>query len=539
MAPMPPSPLRGSTSLGSVLTAAIASLFLAQAYAQVTAPPVPKKPGDVVPTTDPQSVPAQTKPTDNKPVETNPAATKPVITKPVITKPDITKPVIPKPIDTTAAQSQVAKQAEPPPLPGEDELIIAEAEADLALGQTELMLNDSRRIVGRIVASTTDTVTLAIAGVPTTFAMRDVASIRKLPALEEQYEKLRAATRDEDVDGLLRLAEWLRSRGRYTLALREISSALAADTTSRAALEQRTLVEQQQRIAHLSRWREAQRREARREREANAGAIGNPAGDALPLPTDDDRDQPRRRLFPLLTTDQINVMRVFETDLADPPKMRITRETTEAFLDKYAGQTVEGRGTVPVSPDGRDLFMRQRPVEVLRWFFDLRAREFYPRVEVQENPRALRLFRDSVHRTWLINSCATTRCHGGEEAGKLFLYNRNPTRDESALTNLFILDNYRTKDGLALIDYREPERSLLLQFGLPKNQTVTPHPDVEGISRRWQATFDSADDRRFRDAVNWIRAMYPNRTGYPIDYTPPVPGQLEGEAPAAPQVAPR
>jgi hypothetical protein len=80
---------------------------------------------------------------------------------------------------------------------------------------------------------------------------------------------------------------------------------------------------------------------------------------------------------------------------------------------------------------------------------------------------------------------------------------------------------------------------LLLQFGLPKNQTVTPHPDVEGISRRWQATFDSADDRRFRDAVNWIRAMYPNRTGYPIDYTPPVPGQLEGETPAAPQIAPR
>jgi hypothetical protein len=523
-------------------------MLAAYAGAQVTAPPVPKKPTD----TQPKEVqpadasPKKTEPAKTEPTQTAPASTKPAETKPVETKPAETEPAQGKPAQTAPAQGKTplpkvpAEQAErinlaePPPLPGEDELIQAEAEADLAMGQTELILKDRRRIIGRIVGTTAESVTISIAGVATTFSIKEVESIRKLPPLEEQHERLRAATRDDDVEGLLRLAEWLRSRGRYTLALREISDALIADPTNRAAIEQRTLIEQQQRIAHVSRWREAQREKERLARAANPGVIENP--DAEPQ---EEPEPVRRRLFPLLTEDQINILRVFETDLNDPPKMRITRETIDDFLDKYAGQTVEGRGTVPVSPDGRDLFARQRPVEILRWFFDVRAREFYPRVEVQENPRALRLFRDTVHRTWLINSCSTNKCHGGEEAGRLYLYNRNPSRDESAMTNLFIIDNYRTKDGLPLIDYREPERSLLLQYGLPRNQTVTPHPDVEGISRRWQPTFDSPDDRRFREAVNWIRSMYPNRTGYPIDYTPPVPGQLDSKAAPEPAVAPR
>jgi hypothetical protein len=482
-------------------------------HAQVTAPPVPKRPGEV----PPASTPTPKAPDAGKPAEETP-------------KPEKSNQDQPKPV--ASVPQAASREQTPPPLPGEDALIAAEAEADVSQGQTELILTDRRRIVGRTVATTAESVTIAIAGVPTTFPMADVELIRKLPPLEEQYERLRAATRDNDVDGLLRLAEWLRSRGRYTLALREIASALAADPTNRAAAEQRTLVEQQQRLAHLSRWRE-QQREAERARRASSPA---PASDE---PAEPAEDAPApRRIFPLLTSDQINIIRVFETDLADPPKMRIPREVVNDFLDAYAGQAVEGRGTVPVSPDGRDLFARQRPVEVLRWFFDLRAREFYPRVEVQENPRALRLFRDTVHRTWLINSCATSKCHGGEEAGRLFLYNRNPTRDESATTNLVILDSYRTNEGLPLVDYREPERSLLLQYGLPRNQAVTPHPPVEGVTRRWQPAFEGPQDRRFRDAVNWILSMYPNRTGYPIEYTPPVPGQLEQEV-AEPKAAPR
>ena len=69
----------------------------------------------------------------------------------------------------------------------------------------------------------------------------------------------------------------------------------------------------------------------------------------------------------------------------------------------------------------------KKPGEILRWFFDLRARELYGSIEVLENPRSMRLFRDEVNRAWLTNNCATSKCHGGENAGRLWLTGRRAT----------------------------------------------------------------------------------------------------------------
>ena len=231
--------------------------------------------------------------------------------------------------------------------------------------------------------------------------------------------------------------------------------------------------------------------------------------------------------FPLLSDEQINLIRVFEVDLKDPPRMIIPRAAVEQFMTKYAGQLVQGRGQVPTTPEGREQFLRQKPAEILAWFFDLRAREFYERVEVQENPRGMRQFIDDVHRTWLINACSTTKCHGGEEAGRLFLYTRKPNNARSAYTNFLILDRFRTTEGGGLIDYAEPGRSPLLHMGLPRNKALFKHPEVGGLGRVWKPTFDSEDDPKFRAAVSWIQSMYENRSGYPIEYTPPVPGPLQ------------
>jgi hypothetical protein len=129
-----------------------------------------------------------------------------------------------------------------------------------------------------------------------------------------------------------------------------------------------------------------------------------------------------------------------------------------------------------------------------------------------------------------MNGCATTRCHGGEEAGRLYLYNKSPASDRSAYTNFFIIEKFRTAQGMALIDYNEPRRSPLLQMGLPRDKATIKHPDVGGAGRRRAPAFTSEDDPRFRQAVAWIRTMYPNRPEYPIEYTPPVPRPLRGDA---------
>lgn len=393
--------------------------------------------------------------------------------------------------------------------------------------EVEVLLRNGNRLTGMMVEVSKDAVTISIRGVTTRLDMRDVATVRDLPSVEDRYAQLRDSIADDDTDGRLRLARWLLERERYDLALREVDAVLVLEPHRREAKDLKNLLEQQIRVEQAT-------REAAAERAAR-DAAGGAAADAGDRPVvrrpnnEEDREE-----FPLLAPDQINLMRVFEVDLKDPPRMIVRRRTVENLLDKYAGTLVEGRGPVPSGPEGRERFLRQSPAEVLSWMFDLRAREFYGQVEVLENPRSMKLFRDNVHGTWLMNACATSNCHGGQEAGRLWLFNREGRRsDRAAYTNFLILDRYRTADGRPLIDYADPARSLLLQYGLPRNRAVTPHPEVAGAGRRWQPAFDGPDDPKFRRAVEWILNMYPNRTGYPVEYTPPVPGPLRGPAGAA------
>jgi hypothetical protein len=185
---------------------------------------------------------------------------------------------------------------------------------------------------------------------------------------------------------------------------------------------------------------------------------------------------------------------------------------------------VEGKGQIPATPEGRQVFYRLQPAEILSWMFDLKAREFYPEVTVLENPRSFQMFRDRINRNWLINSCATTRCHGGEEAGRLWLHRRQQASDAAAYTNFLILERFRTSTGQPLINYTEPARSPLLQMGLPRDQAFIKHPEVTGVGRPpWNPVFRSQEDDRFTQAVEWIKSMYPRRPEYPIDYKVPVP----------------
>ena len=74
--------------------------------------------------------------------------------------------------------------------------------------------------------------------------------------------------------------------------------------------------------------------------------------------------------------------------------------------------------------------------------------------------------------------------------------------------------------------FEEPQRSPLLQMGLPREDAITKHPVVPGRGGQgdlFKPAFRSTDDRRFGDAVAWIKQMYRPRPDYPITYRPPVP----------------
>ncbi|MBC7771883.1 MAG: hypothetical protein H7210_05270, partial [Pyrinomonadaceae bacterium] len=155
--------------------------------------------------------------------------------------------------------------------------------------------------------------------------------------------------------------------------------------------------------------------------------------------------------------------------------------------------------------------------------------------QVVDQPRSMKAFRDDVHAGWLINACATTACHGGEEAGRLMLYPNRPRADSSVYTNFLIIDKFRMADGTPLIDYERPERSALLQLGLPREDSIFRHPEVlRGNAGRdaWKANFRDTQDRSYKHTVDWIKLMYHPRPEYPIDYQPPRPSVVVPKDPA-------
>jgi hypothetical protein len=235
---------------------------------------------------------------------------------------------------------------------------------------------------------------------------------------------------------------------------------------------------------------------------------------------EEDGGDPNRRSkdpMPVLSEEEINLIRVYELDLARLPRIVIKRETVERLMEEFAGDPL-----IPSTIEGRDDMLRaarSNPRRVLEIIFRLKARHLYPEIQVIDNPRAMQMFRERVHGTWLVNACAT--CHNTRPdapAGPR-LITRRPNSDATVYSNFLLLDRYRLADGTALINYDDPAASPLLQMGMPRVTAEYPHPDV-AAARGWSPVFLSTNTNNYQNALGWIRAMYRPRPEYPIDYPP-------------------
>lgn len=363
--------------------------------------------------------------------------------------------------------------------------------------RTELVvyLKDGRRYTGPVVRQNAEEVVISIAGIPKPFATEEIDRLEVLQPLMERYAKLRDAV-GSDPDQIVNLAEWLQQRGKYELALTEVLRALAVDKNNGPAIKLKALLEQQ--IILKS-------KRVPREQEPATPAAAKPAPDKGPL-------------FPVLSKTDIELMKVYETNLDEKPRVIIGRPTITKMLQKYAGHPL-----VPVTREGRETVLRQPPLEVLDLMFKLQAREFYSDVEVLDQPRAFPVFREQICRKWLVNSCSTTLCHGGMEAGRLVLRNHSPNSDQTVYTNFYILSKFKLSDGTGLVNWEEPEKSPLVQMGLPRDKSRRPHPEVaHGVSGRdmFKPVFQSTEDVQYKEVVAWMKSLYRPRPEYPISYIP-------------------
>lgn len=379
-----------------------------------------------------------------------------------------------------------------------------EAKRDPGPGDEVIVtLTSGERLIGRLVARTEKETVLTIGAVDVRVAAGEIERVTVQRPLGERYREMRRLIDDTDVARLLLLAEWLRGNGLLDEAAAELDLALRVEPTNVEASRLREMVTKQI---------ELRERSGRR----GAGAPGVPergpddAPRPLPAPSESGG-------FPLLSPEQVNLVKVFEIDLNRPPKFVIERGTVERLLQRYGGHAL-----IPTTREGREAFFRLDPLEVLNVMFRVQARDLYGEVRVQGNPESMRQFRDNVHRGWLINSCAAPGCHGDGGGGRapatssLALFNRKSTAEQSVYSNYLILERHRLADGAPLIDYDKPDMSPLLQMGLPRTESARPHPDVRG----WAPVFRTMDDQRYRQAVEWIKSMYQPRPEIPVEYPP-------------------
>ncbi|HWB19759.1 MAG TPA: hypothetical protein VG711_05620, partial [Phycisphaerales bacterium] len=102
-------------------------------------------------------------------------------------------------------------------------------------------------------------------------------------------------------------------------------------------------------------------------------------------------------------------------------------------------------------------------------------------------------------------------------------------------SNLLTLERLKLDPQWPLINYEDPEKSLIVQYGLPRNIARKPHPDVSG----WKPAFSQTNDRLKNATIEWINSMMQPRPEYPVDFEPFVLQKSEPDDVNSPARAPR
>ncbi|MCC7408811.1 MAG: hypothetical protein IT442_12115 [Phycisphaeraceae bacterium] len=350
--------------------------------------------------------------------------------------------------------------------------------------QATITTADGRVLEGEVVAQDDQQVTLRITGLDTSIARSDISQITYIASLEEQYQQRRGELADDDLAGRYRLALWLFDNKLYDQSEQELDKLkerLTAEDQPDADLLRRIDILGAALEKRLKLLRQAEEA-AQQERAMLDTPAANPdaaAGD--------------QRLTPA----QINRIRLHEVDLAERPRVRVPRDVIDDLLVRYADRDI-----VPKGREDQAKLLASPGWMQLDLIFRLRAREYYDRVEIVDDPPPLRTFRTDIHQRYVLNYCGSNNCHGGTEpVGGLHVLRVYPNRVDTVYTNFFRLQSLHA-DEWEMLDRAKPERSVLLQLGLPRVKALFPHPDVKG----WRPLFASEHDPLYQLMLTWLRS---------------------------------
>ncbi|MCC7146323.1 MAG: hypothetical protein IT443_07745 [Phycisphaeraceae bacterium] len=375
-----------------------------------------------------------------------------------------------------------------------------------------LTLQDERVLEGEWVAEDEQAITLRIHRVTTRVLRQEIRQVRELPSILEQYNQRRQQLAPGDLEGRYQLAYWLFGWDSFELAQHEVEQL------------RRQLAEAEELPAGLPERVEilAAALQKRLELERRADALPGEG----PSPASAPATEALADALPRLNNQQINRIRVMEVDIARHPRVKVPREVIDDIFQKYATHVSVPKGRLPQAR------FRALPGWMqLDLIFTLRAREYYDRVEVVDDPPGLLRFRRDIH-PLVLNYCGSLTCHGSPTAVSMPVILNEPNRVDTVYTNFYVLQTTRSPNG-QVIDRDKPERSLLVQYAMPRARAYTAHPDVPGWRPLFQTELEK--DELYRMVVRWLnRGLFKPTPDYGIQFPAPTTQPIPpGSAPEA------
>ncbi len=339
------------------------------------------------------------------------------------------------------------------------------------------------------------TIILAACGLAVVTAFIPLTAIGASPAIEAEYHSRSQKLAPDDLQGHLDLALWCREKQAWDLLAEECEYILSTDKGKDSR--------QAQLLLELAKTKLASQPAATSTTQQPQGATGKQGQAGKPA---------------LLTDEQVQILKRAEIKVdSREPVGRIRAEFKNDVLKRFWN---EYSTTRTLSRDAWADFLKSSPgVKVLTILAEVRAGRVSPSLAddiiITSDPI---IFEEFIRRVEpiILSGCATSKCHGGTEAGDFALYNERVMKENTHYTNFLILEQYK-HDDLSMINRDFPEQSLVVQYGLPPDAQNVAHPtQIDTLYR-------SPDDPRLAIVLRWIGALDLPAPEYGITLEPATP----------------
>jgi hypothetical protein len=333
-------------------------------------------------------------------------------------------------------------------------------------------------------------------GGPITMDSGNVKSIEYDKTIDEQYAERHGKLDAKDVKGRVALAAWASDHDRADLAVAALTEARKIDPMDKAAASALDAAQSQADLDAKAKARAAKGTTTAPATATTAPATGTPAA---PPPV-----EKKLGIRRLLNPDEINMIRQKEMP-TDDPKVRIRFDNQ--VVKKYLSTgNHDAAAFQQMTPEGQAL-------EILTNGDAALAKD----VKVMTDPTPILEFKVKVM-PLIASGCGSPACHGGNKGGTFGVFPGD--LPPAVYTNFYIMMTYSTQVGgikYMAMDRENPDRSLVLQYGLPPAVGQPPHPAVPGYRPRFKSSSDPGYKVISGFLTNSLRVIQPE---YGLDVSP-------------------